>query len=80
MNKPVIAAGFPVPTKSPDQDGVPGTPLVKDFAETWYSEKEVEWRRSHKLNICADIDSRIISRRGHWEAGRSAMDTEGAPP
>ena len=52
------------------QVGVNGTPLLKNFVETWYAEKEVEWRRSHKLNIRADIDSRIIPRWGHWEVGR----------
>ncbi len=66
----LVPGGSTVPTKSPDQDGTSGTPLLKDFAETWYSEKEVEWRRSHKLNIRADIDSRIIPRWGHWEVGR----------
>ena len=52
------------------QTGVSGTPLVKDFVQTWYAEKEVEWRRSHKKTIRADIDSRIIPRWGHWEVGR----------
>ncbi len=52
------------------QTGVSGTPLVKDFVETWYAEKEVEWRRSHKKTIRADIDSRITLRWGHWEVGR----------
>lgn len=50
--------------------GVGGTPLLRDFSETWYSEKEVEWRRSHKTNIRADLDSRIIPRWGDWEVGR----------
>lgn len=50
--------------------GVAGTPLLSDFVEIWYSEKEVEWRRSHKLNIRADIDSRMIPRWGDKEVGR----------
>jgi integrase len=50
--------------------GVAGTPLFRDFAETWYAEKEVEWRRSHKINIRADLDGRIIPRWGDWEVGR----------
>ena len=37
--------------------GVAGTPLFRDFAETWYAEKEVEWRRSHKINIRPDFRS-----------------------
>ena len=44
--------------------GIAGTPLIKDFAETWYGEKVVEWRRSHKVTIRSDIDARIIPRWG----------------
>lgn len=47
-----------------------GTPLMRDFAETWYNEKEVEWRRSHKKGIRADIDSRIIPHWGDREVGQ----------
>lgn len=50
--------------------GVAGTPLVRDFAETWFTEKEVEWRRSHKKTIRSDLDSRVIPHWGDWEAGR----------
>ena len=50
--------------------GVAGTPLLRDFIETWYTEKEVEWRRSHKTNIRADLDGRIIPRWGDYEVGR----------
>lgn len=50
--------------------GVAGTPLIAEFAETWFAEKEVEWRRSHKKNIRADLDARIIPRFGDWEVGR----------
>lgn len=50
--------------------GVAGTPLLREFAETWYNEKEVEWRRSHKKVIRSDLDGRIIPRWGEWEVGR----------
>ena len=50
--------------------GVAGTPLFKDFVEAWYTEKAVEWRRSHKKNIRADLDSRLIPKWGDWEVGR----------
>lgn len=50
--------------------GVAGTPLLREFAETWYNEKEVEWRRSHKTVIRSDLDGRIIPRWGEWEVGR----------
>ena len=50
--------------------GFAGTPKLSEFVETWYSEKEVEWRRSHKFNVRADLDGRIIPRWGDWEVGR----------
>jgi len=50
--------------------GVAGTPLLRDFVETWYAEKEVEWRRSHKTNVRSDLDGRIIPQWGDWEVGR----------
>jgi integrase len=50
--------------------GVVGTPLLRDFVETWYAEKEVEWRRSHKTNVRSDLDGRIIPKWGEWEVGR----------
>lgn len=50
--------------------GIAGTPLLRDFVETWYEEKVVEWRRSHKKGIRSDLDSRIIPRWGEWEVGR----------
>ena len=49
---------------------VAGTPLLRDFAETWFTEKEVEWRRSHKKTIRSDIDGRLIPKFGDWEVGR----------
>ena len=40
------------------------TPLFKDFAETWFSEKSVEWRTSHRKTIRDDIDKRLVPRFG----------------
>ncbi len=31
-------------------------PLFKDFTETWFAEKEVEWRKTHRISTRADID------------------------
>ena len=50
--------------------GVPGTPLLRDFAQTWYLEKEVEWRRSHKRIIKYDIDNQLLPKFGDREVGR----------
>ena len=50
--------------------GVAGTPVMREFVEIWFNEKEVEWRRSHKKVIRSDLDGRIIPRWGEWEVGR----------
>ena len=50
--------------------GVPGTPLLRDFAQIWYQEKEVEWRRSHKKSIRYDIDNQLLPKFGDKEVGR----------
>lgn len=31
-------------------------PLFREFAETWFAEKEVEWRKSHRISTRADLD------------------------
>ena len=31
-------------------------PLFRDFADTWFAEKEVEWRKSHRISTRADVD------------------------
>ncbi|WP_374278539.1 Arm DNA-binding domain-containing protein [Azonexus sp.] len=45
------------------------TPLFKDFAETWFAEKSVEWRESHKKTVRDDIDKRLIPRFGEMAVG-----------
>ena len=58
----VTVAAPSAPTVSP-------TPLFKDFAETWYLEKEVEWRKSHRITIRRELDS-LISRFGEKAVGQ----------
>ena len=41
-----------------------GLPLFRDFAETWFGEKEVEWRKSHRVITRADIDNILIPHFG----------------
>lgn len=55
---------------SMDLGGVPGTPLLRDFAQIWYQEKEVEWRRSHKKTVRYDIDNQLLPKFGDREVGR----------
>jgi len=40
------------------------TPYFKDFAETWYGEKCIEWRTSHRKTIRDDLDKRLIPHFG----------------
>ena len=51
---------------------LPATPFFRDFAEMWFVEKEVEWRRSHKKGIRLDLDGRLLPRFGDKEVGRIA--------
>ena len=46
------------------------SPLFKDFAETWYAEKEIEWRRSHKRRIRDDLTKILIPRFGEQAVGQ----------
>lgn len=36
--------------------GNPNAPMFRDFADTWFAEKEVEWRKSHRISTRADVD------------------------
>ncbi len=48
---------------------VVATPRFADFAEVWYSEKEIEWRTSHKKTVRDDIDKRLIPQFGDKAVG-----------
>ena len=52
-----------------EQGGGKATPMFKDFAETWFAEKSVEWRTSHKKTVRDDIDKRLIPRFGERMVG-----------
>ena len=39
-------------------------PLFRDFTETWFVEKEVEWRKSHRISTRADLDRLLIPHFG----------------
>ncbi len=45
------------------------TPLFKDFAETWYTEKSIEWRASHQKTVRDDLEKRLIPRFGELAVG-----------
>ena len=48
----------------------PATPLFKDFADVWYSEKEIEWRKSHKSLIRSELDRSLVPEFGDREVGQ----------
>ncbi len=49
--------------------GYRATPLVRDFAETWFAEKEIEWRRSQILTVRSSLDRHILPELGEKEVG-----------
>ncbi len=76
----VPAVSVAVPITAPDTPPVAPTPLFKDFAETWYLEKEVEWRKSHRITVRRELDS-LISRFGEKAVGQiTKADVLGGRP
>jgi integrase len=60
-------AGQPYPGPNA---GAANSPLFRDFAETWYSEKEIEWRKSHKTVVRSSLDRHLIPRFGEKVVGQ----------
>lgn len=46
------------------------TPLFRDFAEVWYQEKEVEWRRSYKETVRNVLDKSLTPEFGDKAVGQ----------
>lgn len=46
------------------------TPLFRDFADIWYQEKEVEWRRSYKETVRNVLDMSLIPEFGEKAVGQ----------
>lgn len=64
---------LPLPSKREEVELQPreqATPLFKEFAEVWFSEKEVEWRNSHKASIRRELDATLIPEFGDKEVGQ----------
>lgn len=38
----------------------PPTPLFKDFANTWFDERSIEWRRSHIKSLLSTLNGHLI--------------------
>lgn len=45
------------------------TPLFRDFAETWYGEREIEWRRSYRETIRISLDKHLLPVFGEQRVG-----------
>tara|TARA_B110001454_G_scaffold202908_1_gene210356 strand:- start:8814 stop:10001 length:1188 start_codon:yes stop_codon:yes gene_type:complete len=46
------------------------TPLLKDFAELWFTEMKVQWRKSHIKAVRANLQNYIIPTLGDKETGK----------
>lgn len=46
------------------------TPLFRDFSQTWFEEKQVEWRKTHRSMIRNDLDKLLLPHFGDKEIGQ----------
>lgn len=62
----------PKVTSSPPRvaEAAHGAPLFKDFAEEWYLESEVAWKKSYQTTVRGTIDSRLNPVFGEEEVSR----------
>jgi len=51
------------------QGGYRETPLLAEFAETWFAEKEIEWRNSQIRTVRSSLDRHILPQLGEKEVG-----------
>lgn len=49
--------------------GYHASPLLREFAETWFAEKEIEWRESQIVTARGCLDQHILPALGHKEVG-----------
>lgn len=69
--KPTAAMLVPVSTPAPlIPMEMANQPLFKDFADTWYSENEISWRKSHQRTIRDIIDHRLTPEFGKKVVGQ----------
>jgi integrase len=47
-----------------------GTPLFKDFAESWFEEMKVQWRATHITTVRTTLDKYLKATFGEKEVGR----------
>ncbi|WP_311945377.1 tyrosine-type recombinase/integrase [Halomonas piscis] len=49
--------------------GYHATPLLREFAETWFAEKEIEWRDTQIVTVRGCLDQHIVPALGNKEVG-----------
>jgi integrase len=55
-SEPSVVKVRAVQTEASMIESTSNHPTFKEFAETWFAEKEVEWRKSHRIGTRADLD------------------------
>lgn len=63
-------AGAPEPSNQlPSAGSRNGTPLFRDFAEQWFAEAEVAWRRSYRITQRGVLDKYLVPHFAEKEVG-----------
>ncbi len=65
----IVVAGGDVPINNGGLSAL-DTPLFRDFAELWFSERLVEWRQSYQVSIKEVLDMYLIPRFGDQMVSR----------
>src|ERR1700674_6092792 len=68
-----LASQFDVPmataTSALDK-AMPETALFRDFADKWYVQHEIEWKRSYRRTVRGALDQHLITHFGEKDVGR----------
>lgn len=59
----------PEPASANNPPAAGPTPFLKEFAETWYSENEVQWRRSYRVTQRGTLNKYILPHLGSKPVG-----------
>lgn len=60
LPKPASDEGMDADASQLETSVAASTPLFKDFAETWFTENEVQWRRSYRVTQRGALDKYLI--------------------
>jgi len=65
----IVMAGGDVPINNGTR-GELDTPCFRDSSETWFSEKQVEWRQSYQSSLREVLDMHLLPRFGDQRVSR----------